>query len=63
MFSQHAEMALACIKDAEAVIAQEFELDRTTNTFAKSPPEWVARLSQLLNAAHGNLLNAKESGN
>lgn len=53
------ESALACLKDAQAEIAREFDLDPKTNLFGKQFPDWAAQVRDLIHAAHDHLLNAK----
>jgi hypothetical protein len=52
------ESAMACLKEAQAEIAREFELDHETNLYGKQLPDWVASIAMSVHAAREHLLNA-----
>lgn len=51
------ENAAKCLKDAQAEIAREFELDEKTNTFGKALPAWAAAVRDSLHHASEHLTN------
>lgn len=55
------ESAVACLRNVQDAMANEFELDRKTNLYVKQLPAWAAEVRDLIHSAHDHLLNALDA--